>query len=152
MPNINLNLLPSQHAAVAGVIDPDSYSTGTQTTGWIDMQTFEAIMAVVQAGDLGTSATIDAKIEQATDGSGTDAKDVSDKAITQLTQAGGDSDKQAIVNVYADDLDTEGEFTHVRLSLSVGTASSDASALVLGFYPHYGPADEHHLASVAETL
>ena len=69
---------PSDRAAVAGVIDPDAYSTGTQTTGWIDMGKFAAIMAIVQAGTLGASATIDAKLEQAQDSSGSGAKDVSD--------------------------------------------------------------------------
>ena len=82
----NANLLPSQHAAVVAAIDPDAYTAGTQTTGWIDMAEFEAVMFLIMAGILGASATLDAKVEQATDGAGAGAKDITGKAITQLTK------------------------------------------------------------------
>lgn len=148
----NSNLLPSQQAAVVGVIDPDATAASTVTTGWINMADFEAVQAIVMAGTLGTSATLDAKIEQASDGSGTGAKDITGKAITQLTKAGGDDDKQAIINVFADELDISNNFTHVRLSMTVGTATSDAGAVVLGHYPHYGPASDRDAATVAEII
>lgn len=149
---MNPNLLPSQQAAVAAVIDPDVTAAGTVTSGWVDMADFESVMAIVFAGTLGSSATLDAKIEQATDGSGTGAKDITGKAITQLTQAGTDSDKQAIINVTADELDVDNLFTHVRLSITVATASSDAGGVVLGFYPHYGPASDSDASTVAEIV
>lgn len=148
----NVNLKPSDQAAVVGVIDPDAYAASTVTSAWIDMADFEAIMAIVMAGDLGTSATLDAKLEQATDGSGTGAKDISGKAITQLTQAGTDSNKQAIINCRASELDIANDFTHVRLSMTVATATSDAGAIVLGLYPHYGPASDNDLAAVDEIV
>lgn len=137
----NVNVLPSDRAVVVDVIDPDAYAANTYTGAWIDMADWEAIQAIIMAGDLGASATLDAKLQQATDGSGTGAKDVTGKSITQLTQAGTDSNKQAIINCYADELDVASNFTHVRLSLTVATATSDAGALVLGFNPHYAPAD-----------
>lgn len=143
---------PSDRAAVVGVIDPDAYGTGTETTGWIDMASFNEIMAVVMAGTLGASATLDAKIEQAQDASGTGVKDVAGAAITQLTKAGSDDDKQAIINLWAEDLDVDNDFTHVRLSMTVGTAASDAGAVVLGMCERYGPASDGDLASVAEIV
>lgn len=145
-------LRPSDRAAVVGVIDPDAYTANTYTTGWIAMADFERIMAIVMAGDLGTSATVDAKIEQATDGSGTGAKDVSGKAITQLTQAGTDSNKQAIINMRAEELDVANGFTHVRLSMTVATATSDAGAIVLGFDAREMPASDNDLSSVDEIV
>lgn len=149
----NANLLPSQQAAVVGAIDPDALAANTYTTGWISMADFYAIQAIVMAGTLGSSATIDAKLEQATDGSGTGAKDVSGKAITQLTQAGtDDSDKQAVINCRSEELDIDNDFTHVRLSLTVGTATSDAGAVVMGHYPSYGPASDNDAATVAEIV
>lgn len=148
----NANLLPSQQAAVVGVIDPDAYAAGTVTTGWISMATFEAIQAIVMAGDLGASATLDAKLEQATDGSGTGAKDITGKAITQLTQAGTDSNKQAVINLFAAELDVANSFTHARLSMTVAVATSDAGAIVMGHLPHYGPASDNDLASVDEIV
>ena len=145
-------LLPSDLAAIVGVIDPDLNAAGTVTTGWINMADFASVMGIVMAGALGSSATLDAKFEQASDGSGTGAKDVAGAAITQLTDGGSDSDKQAIVQLYAEDLDLAGGFTHVRLSMTVATASSDSAAVVIGMGPRYAPASDHDLASVAEIV
>ena len=145
-------LNPSDLAAVVGMIDPDAYAANTYTTGWIDMNAFQSIMAVVMAGTLGASATVDAKFEQASDGTGTGAKDVSGSDITQLTKAGSDDDKQAVIQCNGEDLDLVGGFTHVRLSVTVGTATSDCGAIVLGVDPRYVPASASDLASVAEIV
>ena len=144
--------LPTDSIAVVGVIDPDANGTGDLSSGWIDMAQFQAFMAVIMAGTLGASATIDAKIEQAQDAAGTGAKDVTGAAITQLTQAGGDSDKQAVINCAADDLDLVNGFTHARLTMSTGGATSDSSAILLGLDPRYVPASDYDAASVAEIV
>lgn len=145
-------LNPSQLTAVLGAIDPDANTAATYTTGWIDMADFQAIMAIVMAGDLGTSATLDAKLEQATDASGTGAKDVTGSDITQLTQAGTDSNKQAIIECWAEDLDLANDYTHVRLSMTVATATSDCAAIVLGSNARYGPASDYDAATVDEIV
>ena len=67
-----------------------------------------------------------------------------------LSDAGGDSDKQALINCYQQDLDIADGFTHVRLSLTVGTASSDAAGLVVGVDARYKPGTQD--AAVAETV
>lgn len=143
---------PAQRVAVVGAIDPDASAAGTYTTGWVSMATFSSLMAVVMAGTLGSSATLDAKLEQAQDGSGTGAKDIANSAITQLTQAGTDSDKQAVIQCFAEDLDLVNAFTHVRLSMTVGTATSDVAALLLGLDPRYGSADGSDAATVDEVV
>ncbi|ETX26474.1 hypothetical protein RISW2_01785 [Roseivivax isoporae LMG 25204] len=145
-------LNPSQVSAVVGVIDPDANAAATYTTAWIDMADWSSIMAIILAGTLGSSGTLDAKLEQAQDGSGTGAKDVPASAIAQLTQAGTDSDKQAIIECWGEDLDLANGFTHVRLSMTVGTATSDSGAVVLGFDPRYGPASDGDAATVAEIV
>lgn len=148
---MNPNILPSNEAVLAGVIDPDLNTAGTLTTGWINMGLYESIQAIIMAGALGTNATLDAKLEQASDGSGTGAKDISGKAITQLTQAGTDeSDKQAIINCRSDELDVNNGFSYVRLSMTVAVASSDSAGLVLGHHARYQPATD--IASVAEVV
>jgi len=136
----NPNILPSDRARLMGVIDPDAYGTGTETTAWIAAEDFNNFLAVISAGTLGTSATLDAKIEEAEDGSGTNPQDLG-KSIAQLTQAGTDqSDKQALINFRADEL-SDG-YTHVRVSMTVGTATSDAAAYLFGFDARYEPATD----------
>lgn len=146
---MNQNSLPSDRAVLAGVIDPDAYAANTYETAWIDMGNFDQIQALILAGDLGTNATLDAKLEQATTDGGT-AKDVTGKAITQLTQAGTDSNKQAVINCRADELDVANGYRYVRLSMTVGTATSDAGAVVLGHEARYAPSAD--LSSVDEVV
>lgn len=146
------NNRPSERAAVVGCIDPDAYAASTVTTGWVAAKNFAKFLAIIMAGALGSSATIDAKIQQAQDGSGTGAKDLTGAAITQLTQAGTDDDKQALINFSSDDLDINNSFTHVRLSMTVATATSDAGALLLGFDPRYAPASENDATTVDEIV
>ncbi|MHA1572154.1 MAG: hypothetical protein ACTSWM_10050 [Alphaproteobacteria bacterium] len=148
----NVNILPSSQAAVVGVIDPDANAAAAYSTVWIPMIDFEAIQAIIMAGTMATSSTLDAKLQQATSAAGAGAKDITGKAITQLTEAGTDSDKQAVINCRADELDVDGGFTHVRLTMTVAAAASDSAAIVLGHYPHYGPASDKDLASVDEIV
>ena len=147
-----MNALPSEQAAVVAVIDPDATAASTVTSGWVAAKDFLTFMAVFMAGTLGTGATLDGKIQQATDSGGTGAKDVTGKSITQLTQAGSDSDKQAIVNVRQEELDVKNGFDYIRLSLTVGTATSDAGALLLGFNPRRAPASDKDSSTVDEIV
>ena len=142
----------SSEVGILGAIDPDAYAAGTVTTGWISAAQFQRFMAVVMAGTLGSSATLDAKIEQASDSSGTGAKDLTGAAITQLTQAGSDSDKQAVIAFGSDDLDLANGFTHFRLSMTVATATSDCGGLVIGSDVRYGPAVDQDAATVDEIV
>lgn len=146
-----MSSLVSERVAVVGVIDPDVNAAGTLTTAWISMAKYGALLALIMAGDLGANGTIDAKLQQAQDASGTGVKDVAGKAITQLTQAGSDkSNKQALINIRADEIDRNNGFTHVRLSMTTAVASSDSGAVVLGTNSRYSPPD--HGASVVEII
>lgn len=149
---MNGNIKPSDRAAVVGVIDPDANAAGAASTGWVDASTFHSFLAIIMAGTLGASATLDAKLEQATDGSGTGVKDVTGKAITQLTQAGTDSDKQALINLFSDELDINNGFTHVRLTMTTGVATSDSGALLLGLDPRNDIASANDAATVDEIV
>jgi hypothetical protein len=80
------SLKPSQRMAVIGAVNPQSATT-VQVTGWLSAKNFLNFLAIINVGALGASATVDAKVQQATDGSGTGAKDITGKAITQLTKA-----------------------------------------------------------------
>jgi len=126
----------------AAAIDPDAYGAGTVTSGWVSLADYEYIQAIVMVGEMQATSTVDAKLEQAQDGSGTGAKDITGKAITQLTAAGSDSDKQAILNCRSEELDVTNAFTHVRLSITTATAASDSAGLILGSDARYFPATD----------
>lgn len=146
---MNPNIKPSDQVALLAVKDPVSQAAATVTSGWLSMANVQAILAVIQTGVLGTAATVDAKLRQATSSAGAGAKDITGKAITQLVKADNDND-QVMINCRSDELDVDGGFTHVELSITVGTAASIISAAVWGFYPRYQPAD--HVDSVVEVI
>lgn len=146
------NIKPSDRAAVLACIDPDAYTASTVVTGWIDVTNFFNLLAIIMAGDLGASATINAKLEQATSSGGAGAKDVTGKAITALTQAGTDDNKQALINCSQYDLDFANGFKFVRLSMTVATATSDAGALLMGFDARYNTASDNDATTVDEIV
>jgi hypothetical protein len=149
---MNLNAKPSEICAVVANIDPDAYAASTVVSGYVNMRDFTSAMAIIQAGDLGASATLDAKLVQATDTSGTSSKDITGKAITQLTQAGTDSNKQVLINVRPEELDVDNGFDCVAISMTVATATSDAGAMLLGFFPSRGPATGVDATTVDEVV
>lgn len=147
-----MNQRMTDQVALLGAIDADAYTAATYTTGWVAAGEFAQIAGLVAAGDLGASATLDAKLQQATDGSGTGAKDVSGTSITQLTQAGTDSNKQVWINLNPAALDLDNGFGYVRLSMTVGTATSDAAAYLFGYGPRNAPATDQDAATVDEVV
>lgn len=148
----NLNVLASHDAAVVGVIDPDAYAAAAYSTGYIAMADWFRIMAVIMVGDFVATGVANAKLEQATDAGGTGVKDVTGKAVTALTAAGTDDNKQAIINCDQDDLDIANSFTHVRLTVTLTTAGADMGAFVLGLSKRYDVASDGDLASVDEII
>ena len=147
------NIKPSDRAGVLACIDPDAYAAGTQVTAWIDVTNFFNFLAIIMAGDLGAAATINAKLEQATSNAGAGAKDVTAKAITQLTQGGTDkSNTQSLINCSQYDLDFANGFKFVRLSMTVAVASSDAGALLMGFDARYNTASDNDSSAVNEAI
>jgi hypothetical protein len=146
-----LNQKISEGVAVLATIDPASQAAGTVTTGWVDQSVFFFIMALIDVGVFGASATVDAKLQQATDNSGTGAKDITGKAITQMLAAGGNN-KQVLINMKEADMDTENSFRYVRLSITVGTAATLLSALLIGAVPRYQPANTYNQAGVTQIV
>ena len=145
------NAKGSELFSVLATIDPASQAVGTVTTGWISAGNHHSLLALVQSGVLGTGATLDAKLQQAIDASGTDAKDVTGKAITQIVKATGDN-KQALINLRPDDLDVTNGYAYVRLSVTVAVAASLTAAQLLGFNPRFAPGDASNQAAVAQVV
>jgi hypothetical protein len=94
-------------------------------------------MALISTGILGASATVDAKLQQATDGAGTGVKDIPGAAITQIVKASGDN-KFSFINLDPQKLDVANGFCFVRLSVTVGTAASLVAGYLFGGNPRYG--------------
>ncbi len=148
------NTLVSESWAILATIDPDEYAAGAQNSDWVDMGLFDQVAAVIMSGTVGAGSTLDSKFTQATDASGAGEKDITGKAITQLLAA--DDDKQAVINLRADELDIANDFRFVRLVQTGGTGSPattvDHAAIIFGTGARYEPAADGDLASVDEIV
>jgi hypothetical protein len=145
------NAKPSEHMAVLATLDPASVAASTVVTTWVPVKNFLALMALIETGVLGASATLDAKLRQATDAAGTGAKDITGKSLVQIVKATGDN-KQAFINMKVADLDTEGGFAFVALSVTIGTAASIFGAQLFGMFPRFEDAAAFNQAAVVQNV
>lgn len=137
--------------AVVATIDPDAYGTGAQTGDVIDMLYWEEVMFVVLAGTLGTVATLDFAVYGDTASNGSFATLITGKSITQLTEAGTDSDKQAIVRVTAEEVAAQ-SLRYLRSTATLAAATSDYGVIALGRAANYAPVSGYDLSSVDEVV
>lgn len=135
------------NTAVVDVIDPDANAAGTITGAAVDMSKYERVTFYVMAGTLGSSATLDFKVQAATTSGGSYA-DVTGAAITQLTDAGTDSDKQAILEVKADHIGEGNRF--IKGLLITAVATSDSGMIAIGSFARNNPPSD--IASVDEVV
>jgi hypothetical protein len=141
----------SEQAAVLATINPVSQGVGTAVSGWISAANFERFQAMLSIGAFGAAATVDAKLQQATDAVGTGAKDIAGKAVVQLLAAGGNN-RQALINLRASELDVNNGFSYFQLSVTVAAAATLIAANVLGGVAKNLPASALNQAGVAQII
>jgi hypothetical protein len=146
------NAKGSEQLSVLATLDPSNQAAGAANSAWVPLASHLCLLALVQTGALGTGATVDAKLQQAVDASGTGAKDVSGKAITQLTQAASGANRQALINLRAEELDVNNGFAYVRLVVTVAVAAANTSAQLLGVNPRLASAEVANQAAVAQVI
>jgi len=130
--------LETEHQQLLAVIHPD-LGLGTYYTPWFSMATTHKLVCYVLVGDLGASATLDCELHQARDTVGTGAKAITGKAITQLTQAGGDGDDVCAIELRTEEMDVQNRFACVRVRVDALVAASNFAVMVLGNVPRYAP-------------
>jgi hypothetical protein len=121
---MNVSSNATDLVSVQGIIEPVA-GAAAYSTGYIYAGDANAWEAIITAGTVGTS--VDAKIEQASDSSGTGVKDLSGSDITQLVAAGS-----ALIQFKPADLDNANDFTHVRLTITTVGATSVAAGVLQG--------------------
>lgn len=141
----------SEALAVVSCIDPDAYAASTVNGDVIDMQKIKRVMFVLQAGDLGSSATLDYAIYGDTASGGSFTTKITGKEITQLTQAGSDSNKQVIIEVTAEEVAAQG-LRYIQDEMVVGTATSDCGAIAFAGGLRYSTASDNDLSTVDEIV
>jgi hypothetical protein len=145
-----VNSKGSERIAVAAVVAPGALTAAAKSSGWIDMRLYNRLMGIISTGTLGTSATVDAKWVQADDSSGNNPQDSNIAALAQIVKATGDN-KQAVMNFDPSQSDYPTK-PFVKLVMTVGVATSDGAAIVLGIDPRHKPVTDFDPASVVQVV
>lgn len=126
--------------APIGQIAPQS-SSSNLLSGAINMKNVHRLAAVISVGVITATGTLDAKFVQAVTSGGT-YKDITGKAIVQLTAAGDSNPgKPLVIELRADEMDLVNGYAFVKLSLTPATAASLISATIFAF-TDYLPVDQ----------
>lgn len=126
---------------------PANRVAAAYTTDWLSMVGQHRMTYILRVGVMTAGATLDFAVTQATDSSGTGAKAIGTaKAITQLTQAGGDGNDTITVIVDVEDMDQANNFTHLRGTLTVAGAAVQCDLI-----PLRGPAESRPVSTTPLT-
>jgi len=131
----------SEHASFDLLETSDIGGTNAQNQGgWLSMKNYSRVCAFISLGTWNASDDLDeARLQQATDSSGTSAKDFTTDA------SGGDYDTDnpidadgdfVIIEARAEDLDVDNGFDHIRLYVAEGGNSGTDN--VTGVVIRYG--------------
>jgi len=122
-----------------GELYPALKAATTHNGAWIPMSNHQRVVFLIMVGAMTSLSTLDFMVQQDDDGDGVSAKAITGKAITQLTEAGGDGNDLLAVEVRTEELDVSGGFEYVRGVLTVGTDTVYCAMLPLRFIPNYPP-------------
>jgi hypothetical protein len=143
----------SEALAVVSCVDPDAYTTGNVNDDVIDMSKHARVMFIVMAGTLASGASLDFTVYCDTASGGAFSTAVTGKSITALTNAGTDSDKQAIIEVTAEEVAAEGDgMRYIRGTMALTGGNADAGVVAIADHSRYSPASELDLTSVDEIV
>lgn len=139
----------TEKLAVVATIDPDANGAAAYSTDTIDMSKWERVLFIVMVGEMASTSTVDFDVVSDPLTGGSYA--TTEASITQLTQAGTDSDKQVLVEVRGVDVAANGN-RWIKGVLTVGEAASDSAVVALGVPRNAYPAFDNDLASVDEIV
>jgi len=124
------------------VLHPISVTNGAEVfTSYVSLANYHRAFILINVGVMQSGATLDAVVHQATDTSGSSPKHLDPtKAITQLTQAGSDSNSIVGIEIRTEELDVTNGFDCIALAYTVGTAAIIMSIEIWGCVPRYAPA------------
>jgi len=128
----------SEHATITIIETADIGGTNA-TSGWLSMKNYARAMAYIELGTFDSSDDLDeARFQQASDSSGTGAKDLTTDA------SGGNYDTDnpvdadgnfVIIEIRAEDMDVDNGFDYIRLYVAEGgnTGTDNVTGVVIRY-------------------
>lgn len=129
----------SEVNAVLGGLHADQRAAGNYNTAWVAMNNYHRAVILIDVGPMAAGATLNVILQEATDAAGAGVQAIAGKAITQLTQAGGDQNDWVMIELRSEELDENNAYAFIRAQVTVAAAAVDLSVWILGTVPRYPP-------------
>ena len=127
----------------------DSFAANADwVSAYVSLANYHRAVIVINVGDIAAGGFIDASVLQATTTAGAGSKAITGKAITRLTQAGGDGDDVVAIELQTEELDVDGRFDCIALYVLCGSAASELSYIIYGLEPRFPPTGTTNWAEV----
>ena len=123
------NRFTEVHEALVGTYLPPASKWQQHFTSYVNMANHQRAIFILEAGVLG--GTVDFRLVQATDATGANVKDITGKAITQISLANGDSNTLHCIELRTEEMDINNGFTYVAAMAWMRIAPSIVSVLSL---------------------
>jgi len=115
----------------------DSLTAGAHALGPVTAGDHDRFVLVIDVGEMAQGATLDAVIRECTNAAGSNMADIVGKAITQLTQAGGDGNEVVLIELRGEELTPGYDF--ISPLITVANDAVEYSATLWGFVAGYEP-------------
>jgi len=99
---------------------PANYAAGVYQSAWVNMANNQRAVFVLGTGVMSAGATVDVQLWQATDATGANAAVILGKAITPLTQAGGDGNDSVAIELRTEEMNVSDGYNHIAAEITVG--------------------------------
>lgn len=119
---------------------PLTRQSATHVSEWVNFKNYHRGALFLSVGAMPGSTTLDAKLQQASSATGTGAKDITGKAITQLTAAGTDANSLAAIEFQTEELDVNGGFEYVRFAVTIAGGDVAYGATLFARNSRFKPA------------
>ena len=116
----------------------DVHGAGTVTGTVVSMQNYHRAFLVINVGELAAGASLNAQIVQYNTAAGGGVATIADKAttgtkaITALTQAGGDGDDLVCIELQTEELNVTAGFQWIGFSIVVAGGNVEYGAVLYG--------------------
>ena len=117
----------------------DSFAIGTHDSSYVSLANYHRAVLVLNVGDIQAGGTGACSIRQATSTAGAGATTITGKSITQLTQAGGDSDDLVCIELRTEELNRTSGYDCVSVRVVVAGAAAELSYILFGTVPRFPP-------------
>ena len=120
---------------------PDSYTAAARTSAYVSFANYHRGWILLVVGEMAQGSELVLSLMQATTtaGGGPAKAFTPAKAITQLTQAGGDGDDLICVQFQTEELDVDNGFDCVAVLVTVANAAVEYSWCLFGIVPRFQP-------------